>query len=146
MGRVGRMGRKDRKRLRNAEAEVRRIHKVLLKLEAQRDAASERLDHIADEAFVTPKEEAALSRRVEIADREVGRIEEQIAEAEGDFQRAQEDFDYLLGADDDDDHGDEDSGEKLNVHDAADIWMSSGTDEDYTSGYTEDELRRALEE
>lgn len=67
------------------------IHEVLLKLEAERDAAMERLDQIADEPFDTPEEEAELSRRVEEADQEVGRIQEQIGEAENDFRRALED-------------------------------------------------------
>lgn len=35
-------------------------------------------------------------------------------------------------------------GESLSVYDAADIWMSSGMDEDYMFGYSEDELRNAL--
>jgi hypothetical protein len=34
-------------------------------------------------------------------------------------------------------------GESLSVSDAADIWMSSGQDEDYTFGYSEDELGNA---
>ncbi|QWZ09016.1 hypothetical protein KRR39_04090 [Nocardioides panacis] len=48
-----------------------------------------------------------------------------------------------FGQDDDQDDGDRDSDETLNVYDAADIWMSHGMDEDYTFGYSEDELRRA---
>ncbi len=36
------------------------------------------------------------------------------------------------------------SGENLSVWDAADIWLSSGMDEDYMFGYTEEELRNAL--
>lgn len=35
------------------------------------------------------------------------------------------------------------SDDSLSVYDAADIWLSNGQDEDYTFGYTEDELRRA---
>jgi hypothetical protein len=35
------------------------------------------------------------------------------------------------------------TGEALDVSDAADIWLSSGMDEDYTFGFSEDELRRA---
>ena len=134
--------------LQAAEAEVGRIHEVLLKLEAERDAATERLDQIAGEPFDTPEEEAELSRRVEIADQELGGIQEKIAEAEDDFRRAQADFDdYLSGADDDDDDdADGDSRETLSVGDAADIWLSKGRDEDYMFGYSEDELRRAAEE
>lgn len=45
-----------------------------------------------------------------------------------------------IGEDHDTDGG---SGEMLSVWDAADIWLSSGMDEDQTFGYTEDELRRA---
>lgn len=36
-------------------------------------------------------------------------------------------------------------GERLSSYDAALIWMSNGMDEDYTFGYSEEELRRALE-
>jgi hypothetical protein len=78
-----------------------------------------------------------------LSDKEYDRLLKKIAKAEDDFQRAQEDFD-CLGADDDDE--DEDTGERLSVGDAADIWMSSGMDEDRTFGYSEEELRRALEE
>ena len=34
--------------------------------------------------------------------------------------------------------------ESLSVYDAALIWASNGKDEDYTFGYTEDELEDAL--
>ena len=34
--------------------------------------------------------------------------------------------------------------ESLSVYDAALIWMSNGKDEDYTFGYTEEELEDAL--
>ena len=40
---------------------------------------------------------------------------------------------------------DDDDSECLSVYDAALIWQSSGEDEDYMFGYTEDQLRRALE-
>ena len=43
--------------------------------------------------------------------------------------------------DSDDDYDDD---ERISVYDAADIWLSNGMDEDYTFGYTEDELRDAL--
>ena len=33
--------------------------------------------------------------------------------------------------------------EKLDVYDAADIWASQGFDEDYTFGYSEEELEDA---
>lgn len=39
---------------------------------------------------------------------------------------------------------DDDGGETLSVWDAADIWLSSGKDEDYMFGYTEEELESAL--
>ena len=39
---------------------------------------------------------------------------------------------------------DEDDSERLSVYDAALIWMSNGKDEDYTFGYTEEELEDAL--
>jgi hypothetical protein len=37
----------------------------------------------------------------------------------------------MIGQDDDGD------GESLSVHDAGDIWLSSGIDEDYTFGYVQ---------
>lgn len=39
---------------------------------------------------------------------------------------------------------DEDDGEGLSVYDAAEIWASSGKDEDYMFGYSEDDLESAL--
>jgi len=45
----------------------------------------------------------------------------------------------------DDDDEDDDDGQTLSVDDAALIWLSNGMDEDYTFGYTEDELRDALD-
>lgn len=39
---------------------------------------------------------------------------------------------------------DDDDDESLSVWDAADIWASNGKDEDYTFGYSEDELEEAL--
>ena len=41
------------------------------------------------------------------------------------------------GVDDDDD-----GGELLSLEDAKDIWLSNGKDEDYTFGYSEEELER----
>ena len=46
----------------------------------------------------------------------------------------------------DDEDEDTDDSERLNVYDAANIWMSNGMDEDYTFGYSEEELREALDE
>ncbi|MDD7764691.1 MAG: hypothetical protein PT934_02855 [Peptoniphilaceae bacterium] len=39
---------------------------------------------------------------------------------------------------------DDEDGETLGVYDAALIWESNGKDEDYTFGYSEDELEDAL--
>ena len=50
------------------------------------------------------------------------------------------------GGPDDDEDEDIDDSECLDVNDAADIWMSNGMDEDYTFGYSEEELREALGE
>lgn len=44
----------------------------------------------------------------------------------------------------DDDNDNDDSSESLSVDEAAEIWLSHGMDEDYTFGYTEEELRNAL--
>jgi hypothetical protein len=46
--------------------------------------------------------------------------------------------DYCLSEYEDED------GERLSVYDAALIWASNGKDEDYTFGYSEDELEDAL--
>lgn len=43
-----------------------------------------------------------------------------------------------------DPYDDEDDSERLSVWDAALIWASNGKDEDYTFGYTEEELEEAL--
>lgn len=47
-------------------------------------------------------------------------------------------------ADDNYDYLDDDYGEMISVYDAADIWASNGKDEDYTFGYSEEELEDAL--
>ena len=39
---------------------------------------------------------------------------------------------------------DEEESESLSVYDAAEIWASNGKDEDYTFGYSEEELEEAL--
>jgi septal ring factor EnvC (AmiA/AmiB activator) len=144
--RMGRMERARDELLEAAEAEVRRSHEVLLKLEAERDSERERQDQIANEPFETREQAAEISRRVGLLDEELGRLEEQIFEAGGDFRRAQEHVDSLLSGADDDDDADGDTGESLSVWDAADIWRSNGMDEDYRFGYSEDELRRAAEQ
>ena len=43
-----------------------------------------------------------------------------------------------------DEDGNPDGGDRLSVSDAAQIWASHGKDEDYTFGYSEDELEDAL--
>ena len=43
-----------------------------------------------------------------------------------------------------DNGSDDEADESLSVYDAALIWASNGMDEDYTFGYTEDELRNAM--
>lgn len=43
-----------------------------------------------------------------------------------------------------DEDGDPDGGDVLSVDEAALIWLSHGMDEDYTYGYSEDELKAAL--
>lgn len=48
---------------------------------------------------------------------------------------------FMNGLDDEDD---DDYGESMSVEDAALAWLSRGMDEDYTFGYSEEELRRAL--
>lgn len=53
-----------------------------------------------------------------------------VASAIGDME------DEFMNADDD--------GGEMNVYDAALIWASNGKDEDYTFGYSEDELEDAL--
>lgn len=50
---------------------------------------------------------------------------------------------YDPNEDEDEDDGE---GEALSVYDAADIYGSKGQDEDYTFGYSEDELRRAADD
>lgn len=45
---------------------------------------------------------------------------------------------------DDPDDEDEDTGEGLSVWDAAHIYLSKGCDEDYSFGYTHEELMEAL--
>lgn len=47
--------------------------------------------------------------------------------------------DYCAGDDTEDDEG-----EGLSIYDAALIWASNGEDEDYTFGYSEDELEDTL--
>lgn len=55
-----------------------------------------------------------------------------------------EDCRCLIG--EDHDQSGEVESQTLSVYAAADIWLSNGMDEDYTFGYSEDELRRAADE
>ncbi|GGX24040.1 hypothetical protein [Streptomyces lomondensis] len=41
------------------------------------------------------------------------------------------------------DHDGDGGSESLSVHDAADIWLSKGLNEDYMFGYNDSELKRA---
>ena len=41
-------------------------------------------------------------------------------------------------------YDEEEDGDCLSVYEAADIWASNGKDEDYTFGYSEEELEEAL--
>ena len=43
-----------------------------------------------------------------------------------------------------DEDGEPEGSERLSVYDAALLWASHGKDEDYTFGYTEEELENAL--
>ena len=51
-----------------------------------------------------------------------------------------EDCRCMIGQDHDSDGS---TSESLSLEDAADIWLSSGMDEDYAFGFSESELRRA---
>jgi predicted nuclease with TOPRIM domain len=62
------MGRTSDETLQAAEAEMRRVHEVLLELEAERASTYERLDQIADESFDTKEQEAEIASRVELAE------------------------------------------------------------------------------
>ena len=64
--------------------------------------------------------------------------EEKIIAEEGIDNEFEDEDDWSEEDDEDDD------GEGLSVYDAALIWASRGKDEDYTFGYTEEELEEAL--
>lgn len=53
-------------------------------------------------------------------------------------------LDYDITDDYDDYMDDDEEGEMISIYDAADIWASNGKDEDYTFGYSEEELEDAL--
>jgi hypothetical protein len=142
---MDRMGRTRDEMMEAAEAEVRRVSDVLWKLETDLAHAVEHAEQIEDETFDTQEQAAAISRRMEIAEQEIERLKQEVAEADHDLGRAQADWEYYSGEGDDDHDADGDTGETLSVWDAADIWLSNGMDEDYRFGYTEDELRRAAD-
>ncbi len=129
-----------------ADAEMLRVQDVMSKLDTDRESVIARAEQISDEPFDTEDQAAAISRRLNIAEQDIERLAVEFAEAEDDLGRAQAACErYSSGADDDDDDADGETGETLSVWDAADIWLSNGMDEDYTFGYSEDELRRAAE-
>lgn len=64
-------------------------------------------------------------------------------------------FDFLKNNNDSNDYVDfdeqvenfeDDYDESLDDYDAAEIWLSNGMDEDYAFGYSEEDLRRALDD
>ena len=65
-----RMGHTHDEMLQAAEAEALRASEALNKAEEDLAIKEERLEQIEDEPFDTPEEEAALNRRIEIADEE----------------------------------------------------------------------------
>jgi chromosome segregation ATPase len=142
---MDRMGRTREEMMAAAEAEIRRLSDVLSKLEFDLAHAVERAEQIEDESVDTQEQAAAFSRRMEVAEQEIERLKQEVAEADGDLGRAQADWEYYSAGGADDDDPDEDTGERLSVWDAALIWSSNGRDEDYMFGYTEDELRRAAD-
>lgn len=62
------------------------------------------------------------------------------------FECAMEAYERIpcLNSDEESDDLDDGSDEGLSVYDAAEIWASHGKDEDYTFGYSEEELEDAL--
>lgn len=135
------MGRTRKEMLEEAEAEVRQAGEELSERESALAEAEGRLDAAESESWETDEELAEITARINAADEEVTRLKEGVAEASDDFRRAADTWEsYSRGGEDDDD---DDSGESLSIEDAADIWMSNGMDSDYSSGFAEDELRRA---
>ncbi len=59
----------------------------------------------------------------------------------GNWDRQTYHCDWCDGVSDEDDY---DGGEMLSAYDVALIWVSHGKDEDYTFGYSEEELENAL--
>lgn len=143
---MDRMGRTREEMAEAAEAEVRRLGEVMWKLETDLARAVEHAERIEDEPFDTQEEAAAIERRHAIAEQEIERLQQEVAEADDDLTRAHQAWEYYSGEGDDDDDENGDAGERLSVWDAANIWLSRGKDEDYMFGYTEDELQRADEE
>lgn len=120
--------------------EVDRLNRLITRIEADRDRADAELSQVEEEWTQSGAgdDDPVWRARHDAADQELRRIQEEIDEAEGDFQRA---VDAQYDIDDEDEEGGE---EALSLADAALIWKSRGMDEDYTFGYTEDELRQEL--
>ena len=114
-------------------AKLQELLDAVERAEAAQSAAEDREQAIMDEPGKTPEEEADISRRVNEMQDELVRLQEAAAEADREYKAA-------LWEDDDDD--DDDNGESLSLGGAKDIWLSKGMDEDYTFGYSEEELRR----
>ena len=69
-------------------------------------------------------------------------IDESEVITEDEYQRHMDEKYAKSPYDDMDDEDDDD--ERLSVYEAAEIWASNGKDEDYTFGYSEEELEAAL--
>lgn len=69
-------------------------------------------------------------------------IDESEVITESEYQRHMDEK-YARSPYDDDDYDDEED-EKLSIFEAALIWASNGKDEDYTFGYSEEDLEDAL--
>ena len=118
------------------EARLQKLSDAVTRSEAAYTEAMNRQDAIMDEPFETPEEGTEISRRANEMDAEIYQLREALEEAEQDFNDA-------LSEDEIEDE--ESDREALSLGDAKDIWISQGMDEDYTFGYTEEELRRAAD-
>jgi hypothetical protein len=134
----------DRKRAEAAEAEAYRLSQVVLAKEEELAWAVEDIERLEDEPRDTEEQAAAFNSRWDNAQEEIERLKLEVAEAQGDLDRAYETWEYYSG-DGDDDGPDEDAEERLSVEDAAEIWLFSGMDEDRRFGYSEEELREAAD-
>lgn len=122
-------------------ARMQELDEIAARAEAERDAAADRLYAIEDEheEGESAEQEAEIEARREVAEAEYERLSE-IADEAHDAHTA------VFWEEDDEDEDDEDSSERLPLTEAKDIWLSSGMDEDYTMGYSEEELRREAED